>query len=704
MTEQNFNIKPRPISTRENDSEEEILREARERAAYAFGWWSNNFDLSEDDVRFTDGGEAQWDKAAIAERTQAGRPVITVNALNQYLDQVQGQQRQAKPGIQVIPANDAAHSVDFAVGSAKRKVRGAELYEGIVRGIEYESNAERHYDKAFQHATDGGFGWLRVVTEYASGHSFDQKLRISHLRNRWSALIDPDAEQPDYADAGFGFVFTSMSTDEFQKRYPNAKTGDLGQFSESVRDFWAPGGKVTVAEYMSREPEERELVRLVQTIEAAPEEIEAGAEVGQPRKVSAGTHWLEDIEDILPELEGAGFTIALQRKVVHYRVFWRLITAWDVLEKKVELPFSTIPLVPVLGKEKTFRDGSTIYRSLIRDAKEPQQIKNVFMASALERIMSQPRSPYIAEAEAIEGFEGEWIRANVGNPAVLRYNRGSPPPQRQPAGAIPTAELQIAAMMTDEMKASVGMYDSSLGNRSNETSGVAIRARQGEADNASFTFVDNLAMAVARVGRLLLEGIPKIYDSERVLRILGEDGAADWVTVNEEVTLPQTGQKVVTNALGTGEWDIVIRTGPAYNTQREAAVDMLIRMLQTAGDAAPLILDKIAENSDWPGAREIAKRLKRNLAQTMPHLLEPQEIEDLDLPKPDPDAPPSPEEEAAAARMAADTAIARQQEAEATIALQQLAGQAQAGDPEAVRQIAAQVFAEMIAAMQQGGQ
>ena len=611
-------------------SDEDVLRLARERGVTAASAWSDNFKAAEDDVDFVE-GKNQWPEAVRQYRENAGQTCLTLNNVPTFIERVTGEQRQNQPGIHVHAADDFGANYDFIDGKGKRKVRGANVLEGIVRAIQFNSNAEDHYDRAHQHAVESGLGWLRVFTRYANAKDFDQELVISSVKNRWSVLMDPDAEQPDMSDAKYGFVGTSILRSEFDARYPMARVGGIDGLPEDQRNFWATEERITVAEYFTREAKERELLLFSN---------------GQ-------TEYHDVVKDVLDGdmLMGSdGVTIVRRRKVVTWQVVWRKITAWSVLEGPLVTPFTTIPIVPVAGRARDMRDGSTVYSSLIRHAKDAKRMDNYWMSAATDRVALAPKAQWVGEIQAVEGFRDIWNQANTLNSDFLPYNEGYTRPERVSPPSMPVAEIGLAAQMNDRVKSTIGIYDASIGAQSNETSGRAINARDRQASTSSYAFSDNLNRAIRRVGLLLVEAIPKIYDTERVMRLRNEDGTGDWITINQVVKNPETGEDVVINGIGSGEYDVSVSAGPSFATQREEAAMSQMELLRISPDLAPVISDVMIENMDWPQADKIANRIRRSMD---PKLLSSGEIEEMQDGAGPEEGPkePSPEEQLAAKQM-----------------------------------------------------
>lgn len=603
-----------PIKTRKGNTKDDILFEARKRAEFAATSWDENYRESKDDLRFLSG--EQWDAQERANRKQEGRPALVLNQLPKFVDQIIGDQRQNRPSINIAASNTQATSTK-ATSMNGKSYSLAEVYEGLIRNIEYTCNAEAAYDEAFQQAVESGFGWLRVYTDYSEMDSFDQDIKIKSIRDRFSVLIDPRTQEVDGSDMDWCFISEMVDREEFRKRYPNAQMGELSDDTQ----WWLTDDSVRVSEYFIREPVTREILLLS----------------------DGRTVYKDEVKDVLDELKKSGVTIQRSRRLKTHKVIWRKITAYEVLEGPKEWVGHTIPVVPVWGK-MIMIDGQPNYRGLIRNSKDAQRMHNYWMTTVTEKVALAPKAPFVGPANAFKGYEHYWNEANRKNFAYLPYNDTSNiPPQRQAPTAMPTAEIQMARSAIDEVKNTIGMFDASLGQASNETSGRAILARQREADTGTFAFVDNLSRAIRRVGKICIEIIPKIYDSERAVRIRFRDGKGENIMINQTILDIQTGKEIVVHDLSVGKYDVVVNTGPSYNTQRMEAAESMMQFAQAVPQAAQVIGDLIAQNMDWVGADQIAERLKKVLP---PNLLSPEEMEDLEIQPPQPPQP-TPQEQMA---------------------------------------------------------
>lgn len=649
----------------------QFLQMVRENATYGIEAWKDVYAEAEYDLLFLKGGKNQWPDKERQERERENRLMLTFNDLGQYVDQVANDGRQNRPSINVIPGDGPGATSTFE--SVKGKPYDiAEVYDGLIRNIEGQSQADSHYDTASQHAIEAGFGWLRVVTDYASPTSFDLDARIKSVRNRFCVILDPDFQEPDASDAGWGFVFDQMTRSSFDLLYPDAQVGSLQDFGPE----W--GGKefVAVAEYFERYAVRRKLLLLS----------------------SGETVWHDEVKDVLDELAAKDVIVQRERDVDTYCIRWFKLTANDILRGPVKMPCSTVPIVPVFGKELNI-NGITDYRGLIRNARDPKRAENYWLTAATERVALAPNAPWVGTPKMFEGRTEMWRKANTGTPAFLVANMdGGMLPQRQDPATMPAAELQMAATMTDKVKSTIGMYNASVGASGPETSGRALLALQKEGDIGAYTYADNLSRAVRRVGMILTEMIPALYDGNRLVRIKHKDDTSDSVELNKTIVDEQTGETIIVHDLALGSFDVLVKTGPSYSTLRQEAAEALMEFMRVAPSIGAIIVDKVANVMDWPGADEIRKRVLFTIPKHMLTDEEREEVGDVQI-------EPTPEQQAEMAKAEATMATAaatkaqaeaKSMEAQAKIAEIQ-AGAANNPEMDQIRKLIEETVAEVLA-------
>jgi hypothetical protein len=193
-----------------------------------------------------------------------------------------------------------------------------------------------------------------------------------------------------------------------------------------------------------------------------------------------------------------------------------------------------------------------------------------------------------------------------------------PAPSRvEPPVALPVAITGMQLSQNELMSVS-GQYADKMGDQSNERSAKAITERQRQGDNATYHFIDNLAIAIRHVGRCLLDLVPKLYDTQRVMQILAEDGASYELIIDPQALqahaakVAETGQ-VVQRILNPnlGEYEVEADVGPDYGTRRQETFNALALILTQAPQLTQIIGDILLASSDFDKAEEAAARLRR---------------------------------------------------------------------------------------------
>lgn len=560
--------------------QDEILSAARERMSLCVDSESTNRTNALDDLNFLAG--EHWPAEAKRQRESEGRPCITVNKLPAFLRQVTNDQRQNTPGIKVHPVDSGAD------------VETAEVLQGMIRHIEYDSNADVAYDTAVNSAAACGIGYFRILTEYESPDSFDQVIRFRRERNALNVYIDPYSREPDGSDMRFAFITDTMSKDEFKRQYPKATATD-GMALAGIGDsagHWMPEGQVLVAEYYWIDEQPAKLMLL-----------------------SDGSTVYE--KDLNTEgLAASGVSVVNERSTTRRVVRWAKITGCDVLAE-AEIPCYWIPVFPVTGEELDV-GGKVVRKGMVRDAKDPSQMYNYWITSATEEVALRPKIPFIGAEGQFEVDKAKWATANARSYPYIQYKpvavggQIAPPPQRQAMADIPVGALAMLSHASDDIKGTTGIHDASLGARGNETSGRAILARQREGDLSNFHFTDNLNRAVRHAGRCIIDMIPKIYDTPRVVRIRGEDESMSAAQINQ-LEIGEDGIQRVLNDLSVGRYDVTVSAGPSYTTQRQEAAEGMSQLAQAYPPLMQAAGDLVVGNMDWPGADDIAERLKRTI-------------------------------------------------------------------------------------------
>ena len=529
-----------------------------------------------DDLKFSSGD--QWPVEVQNSRNLEARPCLTINKLDGFIRQVCNQQRQARPRMK-------AHSMNSA---ANAKV--ADILTGIFKHIEVNSDADTAYDTAFEFAVRMGWGYWRVVTDYVREDSFDQEIYIKPIQNPFTVYFDPNSQMPDGSDAETCLITEVMSKKDFKAQYPNADDG--GNFTNrgtgDADADWIMKDDIRIAEWWYTERKKTKLLLL-----------------------SDGTQVYKDDAPAPEILEAAGIMVVAERDTMRKTIKWAKLTGLEVLEESTWAG-KYIPIVPVYGQQLTVDDKRKKY-GIVRMAKDPQRMYNYWRTALTESVALAPKAKWLLAEGQDEGHENEWNLANVKATPVLRYKQKdiegqpAPVPQRLQPEPPPAGIVEATSAINNDLQTVVGIFDPNQFTQGNQ-SGKAIRGQQMQIDLSNFHYYDNLTRSLKQTGRIILDLIPKIYDKERVMRIIGYDNRPEMVTINQRI-VDESGAEKILNDVTVGEYDVYMDTGPGYQSKRQEAVEAMVPLLQANPELFQAAGDLVFRNMDFPGADVIADRL-----------------------------------------------------------------------------------------------
>jgi hypothetical protein len=625
------------------EKNEKLLARMHRRFKLAVDAEVDNRKAQIDDLKFSLGGDNQWDSGILERRRKRDRPVLTIDLTNKFIHQVTNDIRHNTPEIKVSPASaDADPDI-------------ARHLEGIVRDIQYRSKAGLIYTQAGDMVVRCGRGAWRLLTRYVSPDSFEQEIYLAPVKNPFAAFLDSAAREIDRSDAAWGFIIDKLLTEEFEEQYPKAKAPTSADFDTGQgldKTLWfADEDTVTVAGYFERVAERKTICLMSDG--SVLEKKEAEAVVS-----SANVQALVTSDQ--PEAEPV--TILREREAVTYTVKHYVCTATEVIEEQ-DWPGQYIPLFVAEG-EVVNVEGKDHVTGLINRARDAQSLYNYWNSELAEAIALAPKATWLITPKQIENFEVDYAGAHTENFPYLKFNPDpdwKERPHRVDPPAVPAALLTEVRQAEMNVENTLGMFKASVGAPSNETSGRAIRERKQESDVGTFHFIDNLSTTIEHCGRVIQDLIPHIYDTERDVTVRGEDGSEQVIPINTTARnvqeslsrdprryqgvdkkkvadlISKDGLDAPFNHLGRGKYAVRVSVGPSYTTQREEAYD---RLLQFAGISAKMNpVDKyfVAKNLDCPGADEYVDALKKTLP---PGILPPEAgQEGQQAPPP----PPSPE-------------------------------------------------------------
>lgn len=597
--------------------DDKIVQEAQKRFKACEEWeataWTN-FDY---DYKFAHGDSInmyQWDNWVIGDRLDNQRPCLTINKTMQHCLQIINDGKQNKPGVNIRPVGGDA------------SFEAAQIYEEVIRHIEYLSNAENVYDNASEFQIIGGVGYWRLITDWANkSKGFDQEIFIRRIKHPRSVRLDPDIVEIDGSDARFGFIFNDMPRDLYEEEYDDFK--DVGGsiiFNDSASG-WYTKDHVRVAEYFRKSPKKDRWIEF-------PSPYDRNKIVdGLYSELKKNT---PDIIKIYEEIKSNEKDRPLadrsyrERSVQRNNVEWFKIAGNTIIDRKPWLG-EYVPIIRIVGIE-TIIDGQLDRKGHVRPLLDPQRMYNVNSSANVEFGALQSKSPIMAASDAIEGYEEYYKNANVNNAAWLPFNayddegRQLPMPQRMAPPQASAAYVQQMKIAQEEMMMVSGQYQAQMGENENAKSGIAINARQRQGDRATYHFIDGQGIGIRNTGKQLIDLIPKVYTKKRIMRIEAKDGTILNLTIdpdhdqaitkmppnNPDVVLGEKVIDVIFNP-NIGNYAVVSDSGPSFATRRQEAFNALMQIAAQNQQFMGVGGDLLWKVADFPEAQELARRWRR---------------------------------------------------------------------------------------------
>lgn len=549
---------------------EDFLKDMREEYDLDYDFDRENREEALEDKKFTAG--QQWDPIVLQQRQ--GLPCLVINSVPQFIAQLVGDWRENKRGVKVLPSEEGDKDL-------------SDVRADLIRSIETQSRADRVYDVTFESAVQCGDGAFRVAVEYAKDDVFDQDIFVRPIEDALSVLWDRLSVDPTGRDARHCFVDDLIPQKDFERKWPDSKPSELSTrvYTQMVNDRWIEAEGIRVTEYW-RLIDRNRLLAL----------FEDGS--------------VRFIEDNLDDL------IAKHGNPVKTRVApctyaqMHLVTGFDILSGPYEYRLNRLPIIRMSGRVVNLA-GNRVRYGIVRFMKDSARLRNFHRSIAAEQLGYAPKAQWIATESAIEGYEDELRKAHlsrdplikVSDDAIIGQNIQRLDPPKWQAALHQEAEANV-----QDMKDVTGIHDASLGIKSNETSGRAINARQREGDVAAITYYDNGNAAVLEAGDVMNQLISQIYDGTRIVRIIGEDEKLKFLKINDPAD-PRSPD------LSVGRYDVALSTGASYTTRRVEAAQAMMDAVQVWPQLLQVAGDLVAKAQDWPGADDLAERLKKTIPQ-----------------------------------------------------------------------------------------
>lgn len=603
-------------------TDDEIVREAVERYLAVKEWQGVEDDRTREDIKFANADDRnlwQWPKRPYEIRGESEKPCLTINNTRVHNDIIINAMSKNRYGVKVRPVG------------GKASYKSAQAMEMLIRRTEYISRASTHYRTISEQQVDGGIAYMLLETAYVSNKSMKQDIYMKAARDPTAVYLDPWIQQIDGLDARFGLTFERLSRKEFNRKHPKWKNKVGSAPLDQSMGEWLSDSEVMLAKYYRKRETADRLIWY--------KDPDSGEEIERLRSEMREESGKELVDALMEQIKN-GEIDGGSRKVSNDEVEWFLIAGNTIVDRG-DWPGIYIPICRCVGRE-TVVDRTLDRKGHTRPLISAQHMLNYNASTAVEYAASAVKAQWLGSARAFEGQES-WKDGNVQNYAVMQYNdvddeapgelQTIPPPQRiDPPRANPAAQQGMQDAERQMMMIS-GQFEAQMGENDTQSaaSGKAIGERKEQGDTATYHFVEHFGDMLRAVGVQLLDLYPKIYDTERALHIIGDDGEKFWMKVDpnqtdviQEMEHEKDDEEAIKLSFNPalGEYECVSDPGPSYATQRQEAWEAMGMILQNNKELAASCADLLFAYGDFPGADKLRERLEKEIKATKPYLFD----------------------------------------------------------------------------------
>lgn len=560
---------------------------------------------------FVDERNGQWEPEIFQQFEN--KPRYTFDQTSPIIEQIAGDIEKADFAIKVSPSG----------GEASKDT--AKTLNGMIRNIQNISSATNIYNDAGRSMVTGGIAGWKVVQKFIDDDSFDQDLVIEPIEDFTNRVwFDSSAKRRDKADAKFAFDVVAMSKDEYKKQFPEGSESSVAtaQFKEGTG--FAPDDIFIGQLYWKKEVSRTLVLMSDGAVHEKDDDFEALRDELAERDITVEQ---EDGKD-------------RERKRNKTIIMFRKFDGSDWLEPAKETVFSDIPLVPVYGNYK-INNNQVRYRGVVEKLLDPQRVLNYSQSREIEEGALAPRAKYWMTAKQASGHASTLATMNTNADPIQLYthDQNAPGAPQQQGGAIINQGLRtITEGMRSMFGFITGLFAANMGENPNLQSGVAIEKLQDRGDTGTIQYFSALEVAICYTAKVLINAIPRVYDTRRQERILEEDGTSDMVMLNEPRTqvtgangqtlvlepgqglgrelFDNESQKIVKiNDLSKGKYDVTCKAGPSFSSRQQEAVSGIIEVAAVDPSVIETGGDILLGNMSFPGSEQLAERKRAQLFQ-----------------------------------------------------------------------------------------
>jgi hypothetical protein len=585
---------------------EEFLEQAKKNIYSWYDYFAVNYQTGNNDKQFA--LMIQWNSNEQEEIIRLGLPSLQFNKLYDFCKKIIGEARDITPTLQVRSKKYVSDTDDASNLDLQQRIN---LMQNFLRALAYNSESQIAYETAFENAIYCGYGAIHIKYEYEDSTSFDRKIRVAAVPISEKAFFDPSATNPTKSDGEFCGVYYNVDKSLFKKLYPDIPF-PVG-FPENTPNYfgWEEDDTITIVDYYYKDWFKKSLILL---------------DNGQVIEDSE----LDDYLELCAENNLPIPTISDRREADDNKIMHCKMIKDHILERN-DHPSKVLPVIYEDGDSYIYQ-GNQYTQSFIHHAIDAQRFLNYTGIAIAQGLKNARKEQYMATPAMIKGYDYQWQRPELYQGALMyNFDPKAGKPDKLPPSEIPQSLYQNYERANDDIQSILGIYNANLGAPTSEISGVAINAKVQQGNFGASVYRNNLIRSIEQVGRAILSMIPTVYDTERSVSLLAQDGKSTVARINQ-----RTANGDIKNNVTEEIFDLAIEAGASYEAQKQTALDLLLKLLSIAPQAFPLVADLVADNLDIINRPQMVERLRT----LVPAAIIAKEKGEAPPPPPPPASPP----------------------------------------------------------------
>lgn len=571
--------------------QKDLIYDCQKQIGDWYGYFAQNIRIFREDRLFYQG--QQWPDWCIKMLQEENIPEIVVNLIKPIVRIIMGSISSLDPQLTLIPTD-----TKFAVPEE------LEIYLDILRGAAYNTDASLAYAMAAENMLTGGWGVVQVGTKYAKWNTFNQEIFIRGIKEPSQVFFDHNATHPSKSDSKKQGIFTFMSEEDFKHRYPGAEPPDRTLLLSGIPYYeFMTTDDVVVCEYYVTDYKNKKLIALSNgmdyAIEVTKDQIPKELDKYYQMQAQRGLSQLQTP----PLIEIRERETKIDTIVCHELNGQQVLKSYDWISEKMPFVF--------FDCNSSYRDGKQWTESFIYPAKDSQRIYNFCMSQAVYATEIMRKERIFATPEQTEGYDDlyKYPQKALGYMPYNPDSRAAGPPTVIPPAEISMTYFKEAEVAAMDIQKTMGMYEPINGQLSN-VSGAANMTALMQANVALKPILGKLFIGMEQVGRICMDIIPKIYDTEREVKTQKASGEVGSVTVNKfSYWNPDTKEPVFKNDLSKLAMQLEVKPGASFETQKQIEDQKLLSVLQLSPEFASSGGDLMASRIGTPAGYTLSKRL-----------------------------------------------------------------------------------------------